>query len=155
MSHEEDGKTITTDGLLISQGAQFNRLSGQLLDRKLVALGITLQEMRIAGLLMGESDMTQKALAEKLSVRPATLSVAISKLEEAGIVRRVTSAQDRRVNYLQLLPSPQLGKVDALLLNLEAAMCAGISDQEIEVTRKVLGQLNENLKQMYVAEYGG
>ena len=136
---------IATSGLLLSRLAAFSRLAGQLIDRKLAPLGITYQEMRLAGLLMGEKNITQKELAEKLSVRPATISVALSKLEQQGLVKRTPSSTDKRANYLKLLPSKKVSTVDKLLTEIESELCQGISKKELETTRKVLDQLIERL----------
>ena len=98
------------------------------------------------GLLIND-DITQKDLAEKLSVRPATLSVAISKLENRGIVQRVPSNRDKRVNYLRLKPENDnnFSAVQKLLNNLEKEACSGISASEIKTTKKVLGLIADNL----------
>jgi len=95
--------------------------------------------------LMGENTMTQKALAEKLSVRPATLSVAISKLEAQGLVKRVPSKTDKRVNFLYLIPNEYMTKVDILLAELEADMTRGIAKKDLQVTSQVLEQIIDNL----------
>ena len=131
--------------LLLSRFGKINRLMVKLIDNKITPIGITYQEMRIAGLLMGENTMTQKALAEKLSVRPATLSVAISKLEAQGLVKRVPSKTDKRVNFLYLIPNEYMTKVDILLAELEADMTRGIAKKDLQVTSQVLEQIIDNL----------
>jgi DNA-binding MarR family transcriptional regulator len=77
-----------TSNLLLSRLAQFSRLSAKAIEGRLNPLGINLQEMRVAGLMMGEEEITQKELAAKLLVRAATLSFAITKLEKQGLVKR-------------------------------------------------------------------
>lgn len=137
---------ITTDDLLLSRTGQFSRLVAQLIEQRLAVIGITYQEMRVAGLLMGETNMTQKELAAKLLVRPATLSVALSRLETAGLVKRVQSHTDKRVNYLKLVPSKKIAGVNALLKDVENTITQGISKTDLAKTRKVMGQLIQNLK---------
>lgn len=137
---------ITTDDLLLSRTGQFSRLVAQLIEQRLAVIGITYQEMRVAGLLMGETNMTQKELAAKLLVRPATLSVALSRLEKAGLVRRVQSRTDKRVNYLKLIPSKKIARVNALLKDVENTITQGVSETDLAKTRKVMDQLIQNLK---------
>ncbi|MFT4714278.1 MAG: DNA-binding MarR family transcriptional regulator [Candidatus Azotimanducaceae bacterium] len=115
------------------------------MEKKLAPLGITYQEFRIAGLLMGDNDITQKDLANKLNVRAATLSIAISKLAERGLVRRVPSTTDKRVNYLQLVPGEKIESISQILLTLEQSISRGISDSELETAGEVLSKLIENL----------
>jgi len=134
-----------THQLLISRFGKINRLMGQVIERELTPLGITYQEMRIAGLLMGEECLTQKALAEKLSVRAATLSVAISKLEAQGLVKRVPSQSDKRVNFLHLVPSKKITKVDDVLMSVEGGLVQGISKADLNITAQVLTKIIENL----------
>jgi DNA-binding MarR family transcriptional regulator len=131
--------------LILSRASQLSRLAGQVMEKKLAPLGITYQEFRIAGLLMGDNDITQKDLANKLNVRAATLSIAISKLAERGLVRRVPSTTDKRVNYLQLVPSEKIESISQILLTLEQNISRGISDGELETAGKVLSKLIENL----------
>ena len=89
--------------------------------------------------------MTQKVLAEKLSVRPATLSVAISKLEAQGLVKRVPSKTDKRVNFLYIIPNEYIAKVDKLLEEFEADITQGIAKKDLQVTSRVLAQIIDNL----------
>ncbi|MFT7219046.1 MAG: DNA-binding MarR family transcriptional regulator [Candidatus Azotimanducaceae bacterium] len=137
---------ITTDGLLLSRTGQFSRLVAQLIEQRLAVIGITYQEMRVAGLLMGETNMTQKELAAKLLVRPATLSVALSRLEKSGLVKRVQSRTDKRVNYLKLIPSKKIAGVNALLKDVENTITQGVSATDLAKTRKVMDKLIQNLK---------
>lgn len=134
-----------THQLLLSRFGKINRLMAQVIESRLAPIGITYPEMRIAGLLMGEENMTQKVLAEKLSVRPATLSVAISKLEAQGLVKRVPSKADKRVNFLHLVASKKITKVDTLLEVLEADLVQGIAEKDLRVAAKVLTQIITNL----------
>jgi len=139
-------KATSTSSLIISRLARFSRLSAKLLERRLVPLSITLQEMRIAGLLMEEQGITQKDLAEKLSVRAATLSVAITKLEKQGLIKRTVNSADKRVQFLSLKPSRKFAQVDQVLTSLEATVCEGISKRDLAVTHKVISQLIGNIE---------
>ncbi|MFT5676736.1 MAG: DNA-binding MarR family transcriptional regulator [Paraglaciecola sp.] len=134
-----------THQLLLSRFGKINRLMVKVIESRLAPIGITYQEMRIAGLLMGENSMTQKVLAEKLSVRPATLSVAISKLEAQGLVKRVPSKTDKRVNFLYIIPNENITKVDKLLAMLEADITQGIAKKDLQVTSQVLAKIIDNL----------
>lgn len=131
---------------LLSHFGKIHRVLAKTLESRLSPIGMTYQEMRIAGLLMGEHNMTQKALAEKLSVRAATLSVAISKLEVQGLVNRVQSKTDKRVNYLQVVPNKKISKVDDILNALEADITRGIPKQDLQVTAQVLTKIIDNLQ---------
>jgi DNA-binding MarR family transcriptional regulator len=138
-------KSTAVQQLIISQSTQLVRRGSKILEKELLPKGITFQEFRIAGLLVDEEDITQKDLAEKLSVRPATLSVAISKLEDRGVVKRVPSNLDKRANYLRLTPSSNFTEMTQILGAFEKKISLGISAQDLRTTRRVLGQLLDNL----------
>jgi DNA-binding MarR family transcriptional regulator len=133
--------------LIVSRSSQITRLAGKILEKNLRPIGITFQEFRIAGFLIGDDDITQKDLAEKLQVRPATLSVAISKMELRGIVKRVPSTSDKRINYLRLTPNSDMAQMHELLNDLEQEITRGISKRDLATTRKVLAQVIDNLLQ--------
>ncbi len=95
---------------------------------------------------MGEEGITQKDLAEKLSVRAATLSVAISKLEKQGLVSRVASKTDKRINYLHLNPGRKITKVEGVLEGVETSITSGISKKDLKTASEVLVQIIANLK---------
>jgi DNA-binding MarR family transcriptional regulator len=138
-------KSTAVQQLIISQSTQLVRRGSKILEKELLPKGITFQEFRIAGLLIDEEDITQKDLAEKLSVRPATLSVAISKLEERGIVKREPSNLDKRANYLRLTPSSNFTEMTEILSAFEKKISQGISAKDLKTTRKVLDRLLDNL----------
>lgn len=131
---------------ILSRLSKANRLFAQAIESELGPLGITYQEMRIVGLLMGETNITQKDLAQKLSVRAATLSVAISKLETLGLVKRISSNTDKRVNYLHLIPDPKITQVETLLTRLETEIMQGISSDDIHTTSRVLLHIIDKLQ---------
>jgi DNA-binding MarR family transcriptional regulator len=138
-------KPTAVQELIISQSTQLVRRGSKILEKELLPKGITFQEFRIAGLLVDEEDITQKDLAEKLSIRPATLSVAISKLEDRGVVKREPSDLDKRANFLRLTPSSNFTEMTEILSAFEKKISQGISAKDLKTTRKVLGQLLDNL----------
>jgi DNA-binding MarR family transcriptional regulator len=144
----ETGKAAEPQYLIVSLASQLVRLGGQFLEKKLLPQGVTLQEFRIAGLLIDEHGITQKDLAEKLSVTPATLSVAISKLERRGMVVRNPGKTDRRVNYLHLTPNSNVSEMITTLYKFEEDISQGISAVELQTTRKVIGLLLNNLARL-------
>ena len=133
--------------LILSRVSQLSRLSAQHIEKVLLPKDISLQEFRIVGLLIGDDDITQKELAEKLSVRPATLSVAISKLEKRGIVKRVVSTLDKRINYLHLRGDAHFNNMRGLVYKFEQQITENIDPLDLETTRTVLTKLIANLNQ--------
>jgi len=132
--------------LVLSLSVKLSRVTGKVLERPLENEGISLQEFRIAGLLIGEESINQKTLAEMLFVQPATLSVAINKLEGKGIIKRTVSETDKRVNYLSLCEGLDFSNIDELLQGVESQMHIGISSDDVETTRVTLKKMISNLQ---------
>lgn len=133
--------------LTMSTVGQISRYVNQWLERALSSTDTSLQEFKIIGLLMGSDDITQKTLAEYLSVRPATLSVAITNLENKGYIQRVTSQEDKRVNYIRLTKNVDMEQGIDILHGLEEKATNGITKKDLAVTQRVLNQIAQNLKE--------
>ena len=108
----------TYDNLVVSLASRLVRLGAKAIEVPLEKAGISLQEFKITGLLVGEKRINQKTLASKLMVKPATLSVAIDKLERKGVLQRVPSGKDKRVNYLSLCDGVDLSEMNTYLLEI-------------------------------------
>jgi len=137
----------TYSDLLLSLTSKLSRMCGKVIEKPLEKQGVSLQEFRIIGLLIGEQGINQKTLAEMLFVKPATLSVAINKLEHKGFIKRTVSETDKRVNYLSLCEGLDFSESNALLFTVERQMHKGISQADIDTTRKTLNTMISNLKE--------
>ena len=133
------------DDLLMPQISKLSRLVPQLMEAPLKEINISMQEFRIVGLLIGEEGISQKDLAKKLSVKPSTLSVAISVLEGKGYINREVSSVDKRVNLLTLDDDADLSEANDIVIGMEEALIAGVSKKDMEITRKVLKVMWVNL----------
>ena len=56
-------------------------------------------------ILIKDGDMTQKELAEKLEIRPQSLTAALEKLEQKGYITRTRDQKDRRIQMVHLTES--------------------------------------------------
>jgi len=137
----------TYDNLVVSLASRLVRLGAKAIEVPLEKAGISLQEFKITGLLVGEKRINQKTLASKLMVKPATLSVAIDKLERKGVLQRVPSDTDKRVNYLSLCDGIDLSEMNSLLFNVESQMLKGVSQNDLDATVKTLKEMIQNLEE--------
>ncbi len=133
------------DDLLMPQISKLSRLVPQLMEAPLKEINISMQEFRIVGLLIGEEGISQKDLAKKLSVKPPTLSVAISVLEGKGYINRKVSSVDKRVNLLTLDDDMDFSEANNVVLGMEEMLISGISKKDMEITKKVLERMWVNL----------
>lgn len=138
---------VNTDSL-ISLISRINRQLSHAMEPGLVLLGLSEQEFRILGLLIGETGISQNELASKLSVRPATLSSAITRLVGKGFVKQEKDPNDQRIRRLQLNPNYDLSPASLLLDQTETQITMGLTTRDIATTKRVLQHLSTQLLQM-------
>ncbi len=73
---------------------------------------------RLLHTLIRQNDMTQKELAEKLEIRPQSLTTALEKLEDKGYVTRLRDQNDRRIQVVHLTDEGR--EIGSLLHNLRS-----------------------------------
>ena len=67
-------------------------------------IDMTLGDKRVLNLIAAKSDLILRDIREALGMPNSTLTGAIDRLEERGLVRRVISKRDRRSYGLNLTP---------------------------------------------------
>lgn len=140
-------RTIDPTSLLIVQISRLARLADQLLSDELAPHGLTVQEFRILGQLMGEEGISQKDLAERLSVRSATLSPVLEVLHSRGIITRRASPDDARVKLIALDPDKtSFGAAVTPLAALEKRTMSGLSRDERKLLEGLLARLTGNIE---------
>ncbi len=145
MNHQQD-YLASFSRLLVPGISKIQRLLTPLLEKALVKPGISLSEFRIVGILMGEeSGFSQKQLAEKLGISSPSLSVSIGKLEKKKWVVRVVDGQDQRIKRIAISASAKFTDINHLIMALETQATAGISEKDLQTTRKVLEKMAKNI----------
>lgn len=137
---------LTSSDSLVALINYIARMSGQCAESHLQKLGLTQQEFRILGCLVGETGISQKALAYKLSVKPPTLSVAIDKLEAKGYLHRQISPHDQRIKLLVLADNLDFSASNALLHDLDDILLKGIKKSEQKQLFHMLKRMADNLR---------
>lgn len=95
---------------------------------------------KILHALSSGDSITQKALAERLQIRPQSLTDALDRLEAQGYITRVSSQKDRRERYVQITPAGQERAQELLLLRQAAAeqLFSGLTAEEKEQLQALL-----------------
>lgn len=88
--------------------------------------------MRIVGALLGDSaGISQRELAARLGVRPATISAALPSLECIGLIERQHDPNDARANIVRLRHVENaLDPVIAIMDELEAILFGAVLPDE-------------------------
>jgi len=132
--------------LIMPSISKIQRLSTPTLEQSLKHHDITLSEFRIVGLLIGEkSGYSQKMLAELLGISPPSLSVSIQGLERKGIIQRICDPTDQRIKRIRLSPQVDFSKISKLIIDLEENATRNISQHDLDITKRVLGQILQNI----------
>ena len=65
-------------------------------------VGVTLAQWRAINIIRLQNGVTQREIANKLSLDASSIIPLIDRLERKGLVKRRTDADDRRINRLYL-----------------------------------------------------
>ena len=98
---------MTTELSIESRGevsfavAKAAKLHRQRADELLNKIGLYVGQEMLLNVLWTEGEMTQTELANRLEIQPATLTVALKRLEKAGHIVRSRDPEDQRVSRVQ------------------------------------------------------
>ncbi len=139
-------KTIrNTASFRIAQLAVAHR---RLADSVLRGLGLHVgQEMLMNALWEEGAEISQSELAERLGVKPSTITVSLRALEKAGFVARRRDSDDQRVMLVQ---STKTGnalqkQVNEAWEELEMKTIGGLTGVEVEQFNNLLTKVTNRL----------
>lgn len=114
-------------------------------------LGLTPGQPRILHRLLdrGES-VTQRELADACALDAATLSRALDRLVENGLVSRAPHGSSRRANLISLTPEGEerAKAVAEGFRRMDEVLCDGFSSAELEELVTALEKLQRNLDRL-------
>jgi DNA-binding MarR family transcriptional regulator len=131
--------------------AETARLIRREANKRAVVLGATKAQWRVLARLNRAGDaVRQIELAEALDIEPITLCRMIDRLEEAGLVERRRDDADRRAWRIHLTEAaaPVIAKLEAMGIQFNADILAGIEDTDRETALRVLDRIRHNLDQI-------
>src|SRR6266404_9460269 len=112
--------------------------------------GIDDTDFRILEVLLNKGPLTVNTIGPKVNLTPGSISTAVDRLVERGLVGRVESTQDRRVRIVSLTPKGK--RLIAPIFRKHAAeirkVFADASPKELralEMTLKKIGKRAESL----------
>jgi DNA-binding MarR family transcriptional regulator len=98
--------------------------------------------------LSEQEGLAQSELAERLLVRPPTISNSLERMETAGWIERRPDPDDRRISRVYLTEEGRAlqGAVSALWYELEVRTFAGLSAGQKDSLWHALRRVRENLR---------
>lgn len=142
MEHAAEGLSL---GRLLVRVMVLHR--GQAHDA-LEQLGLYRGQAGILIVLWSEEGLMQSELAARTWVQPATMTTALQRMEQAGLIERHPDADDQRVSRVYLTEAGRAleGPVKARFQEIEARTFADFSADERDQLRRFLERIVHNLQ---------
>lgn len=139
-SNPRDAARRQLSKMVLPAAAELNRLADRWLEERLKLHGVSLAEFRIVGALLGEdTGLSQRELAGRLGVRPATVSGILPQLERKGLIEKIGNPKDARANLVRLQEiRHKLEPVLAIVEELERLLFEDVSPDDRSRLRDLL-----------------
>jgi DNA-binding MarR family transcriptional regulator len=124
-----------------------SRLYRARIGEKLAAVGLFPGQEQVLEALASEGVMTMGELAQKLSVRPPTVSKTIARLSAQGLVERNADSGDGRMVQVKLTEAGhlRLAALGGLIAEVEAEMLSDFDGKDKKRLRKLLRRASRAL----------
>lgn len=99
-------------------------------------------------ILSKEGGQSQKELADKLKVAPATITVMLKRMEKANLVERRQDTDDQRISRVYITEKGKkiCKKAKDVMWNLEKECFGNFTVEEKVILRRLLLQVRDNLQ---------
>lgn len=133
-------------GFLLVEVSKLHRVQAHAALEK---LGLYRGQNFVLTALSEQEGLSQSELAEKLLVRPPTISNSLERMETAGWIERRVDPKDRRISRVYLTEAGKLLRdtVVSLWTELETNTFAGLSLAEKQELWDLLLRVRHNLRQ--------
>jgi MarR family transcriptional regulator, organic hydroperoxide resistance regulator len=136
-----------SDGYLVRDA---HRAFQRLLETRIAPFGVTRGQWYFLRVLWDKDGLSQRELSERVGMMEPTTVVALRGMEEAGLVRRVRSLDDRRRVQVWLTAKAKRLRAKMLpvarVINEQAG--AGIGSKELVAFRTVISRMTANLDRL-------
>lgn len=104
--------------------------------------------------LVEKDGQSQRELAERIKIKPATITVMISRMEKVGLVERKADLEDQRVSrvYIKEKGKEVCEQVKSIVNNLEKGCFENFTQEEQELLKKLLMHMKDNLNKLSCAK---
>ena len=126
---------------------QASKILEKALDIELLrTYGLSSAQWKVIGALATSNGLSQKELADLLSLDASSLVPVIDKLEQNQFVRRKPDPIDRRNNRIFITKKSEsiINSIVDAILRLRKSIYKNISARDVEITKKVLRKMTEN-----------
>lgn len=133
------------------------RLSRTALAARLLGSGLYPGQDQIMLTLAGEDGASPSALAQRLGVRPPTITKTINRLQSQGFVEKRAAENDARQAQVFLTDSGRgaLRAIEKSVRRTEKQAFKGFDKKELKALSKMLGRVSANLSGVADVEEAG
>jgi DNA-binding MarR family transcriptional regulator len=143
-SRRSDFPPAESSGYLVRDA---HRAFQRLLERRIVAYGVTRGQWYFLRVLWNEDGLTQRELSARVGMMEPTTVIALRGMEKSGLIRRLRSRDDKRRSYVWLTPKAQRMRKQLLALarGITEEAQEGISRGDLLHFRRVIARMTANL----------
>lgn len=130
---------------------QVDRLHRNILDHKLKKFNLYRSQHQLLRYLLEIQTLpSQKEIADNLDISAAAVATTIKKMEKEGLVKKIPSNQDNRINLVKITAEGRkvLSQTRDIFDISDQNVIKGISNEELNITFKVLSKMGNNLIEM-------
>ncbi len=140
--------------LLFDEVASFTRKLRTLFNARLRQRGMTLPCTRALFAISRRDGLNQRELAEELELETPTVVRLLDSMEAQDVIERRADEADRRAKLVHLTPGGRMlaDDIESMAAALRQQVLGNISEAELEVTLRVVRQMNARLKEMRAVE---
>jgi len=111
-------------------------------------LELTVEQWSVLVHLWKEDGLSQQELCNRTFRDKPSITRLLHNMEKQGLVQRVSSKTDRRINKIQLTEAARNMKDQSTTIANDTLNdgLEGVTKEEVEVVKKVLQQVYDNLK---------
>lgn len=115
--------------------------------KRMETLGLKPSQAGILFILNCEGGISQRQLADKIGIRPPSMTVALRKLEEQGYIRKEPDAKDQRIIRIELSGRGKecIEELEGIMKDMEEMLYQGITPEERMLLRRLILEMRENL----------
>lgn len=133
---------------LIANFQSLNKTMHYMMMEKTEKFDISPDQTKLLFLVQNHQNINQNALAKKLNITKATLSVRLQRLEKLGYLTREQDENDKRNYILKITASGEAFIETAIKVMKEKTMIMfeGVSKEQIAVINDVINIMKRNIE---------
>lgn len=124
-----------------------NRAFQRLLEKRVAPHGVTRGQWYFLRVLWEQDALSQRELSTRVGMMEPTTVIALRGMEKAGLIRRVRSADDRRVTRVHLTAKARRmrDRLLAISQGVNAQGAEGLREAELAAFRRAIRRMTSNL----------